>query len=190
MRDQAWATRMNASSRYISQTHASEGPVNGMRFGREAEWAIPLDSKARQLLPSHHLCKRSPPGPRAKTSSRVLPPPHAAGGPASGTARPTAGYDGSRPSGEPSEAKGVHLWPSHHFSKRSPRGPRARTPIALLPQLETEIEPAMGTSPSTAPGETAPPSDSNSLNAAPSQVQCRRAPAAPTANTPTRPGAP
>src|SRR5260370_16478955 len=57
-----------------------------MRFEREPEWGIPLDSNGLQLLPSHHLCKRSPPGPRAKTSSRVLPPPHAAGGPASGLA--------------------------------------------------------------------------------------------------------
>src|SRR5258708_36480134 len=57
-----------------------------MGVEREPDGGIPLDSNGLQLLPPHHLCRRSPPGPRAKTSSRVLPPPHAAGGPASGLA--------------------------------------------------------------------------------------------------------
>src|SRR5205814_1594508 len=123
---------------------------------------------------------------RGHTSRRVEPPPAQTGGPESGTGTFAAGWSWSGSAASPSEAKGVHFVPSHHFTSRSPRAPRVAIAIDRMPHAVAEMGGSTGES--GPPFKTTPPSDSNSANSFPSHGLCNRTPDAPSAKTSIVPG--
>src|SRR5258708_6917451 len=95
---------------------------------------MPSDSTLVQVSPFHHLCRRSPAGPRANTSSRDVPPPPATGALESGTSPCSVGYIGSSSSGARTGAKGDQSLPFHFLISSSPEVLRAKLDIQRLPQ--------------------------------------------------------
>src|SRR5258708_29023676 len=166
-----------------ARTSSLHSPAAGRRApplsGTGGSPGMPSDSNLVQVSPFHHLCRRSPAGPRANTSSRDVPPPPATGALESGTSPCSVGYIGSSSSGARTGAKGDQPLPFHFLISSSPEVLRAKIDIQRLPQAAAEMAPAMGKSP---PRASRPPRDSRLENSDPFQVVCTSAPVPPPAN--------
>lgn len=90
------------SHELTSALHAGTTPVKGIMC--PSAKGMPKELNPLQTEPSHHVCTKSPYGPRANTSYRVGPQLQATGGPVIGPTVVTAGYASSGISGAPSEA--------------------------------------------------------------------------------------